>query len=165
MSIPEQIDATKLADYLAVITQAVFQASLSWKQIEDSWDSYLEAFHEFDAEVISKFSEADIERLMQFPGIVHSKKKIVATIKNAAVLVDLDKEHGGFKNYLRSKSSYEELSKDIRKRFSFMGELSIYYFLFRVKEPVPEFQDWIKTIEGNHPRMKEMVDAAREKRS
>jgi hypothetical protein len=36
--------------------------------------------------------------------------------------------------------------------------MSVYYFLFRVGEPVPEFEDWIKTIEGDHPRMREMVE-------
>jgi len=35
--------------------------------------------------------------------------------------------------------------------------------LFRLKEPVPPFDDWIKTIEGDHPRMREMVELAKSK--
>jgi hypothetical protein len=27
-----------------------------------------------------------------------------------------------------------------------------------VGEPVPPFDKWIKTIEGDHPRMKEMIE-------
>jgi 3-methyladenine DNA glycosylase Tag len=161
MSIPEQIEPQCLADYLAIISRAVFQASLSWKQIENNWDSYLVAFQNFDPHVVALFDEAEIDKLMEFPGVIHSRKKISATIKNAKAILELDEKHGGFANYLRSKSSYEELSKDIRKKFSFMGELSVYYFLFRVKEPVPDFEQWSKTIEGEHPRMREMVDAAR----
>jgi|SRR5579883_2234330 len=160
MPIPEQIDPQNLSDYLEVMTRAVFQASLSWKMIDKSWAAHKSAFENFAPEKVASFTEEDVERLMQFNGIIHSKKKIAATVKNAKAMLELDRQYGGFKNYLRSKSSYAELCKDMRKRFSFLGELSIYYFLFRVKEPVPEFEDWIKTIEGDHPRMREMVEAA-----
>jgi len=51
----------------------------------------------------------------------------------------------------------------LRKRFKFLGELSAYYFLFRVGEPVPRFEDWEKDIPGDHPRMREMIALAREK--
>ena len=163
MAIPEQITPTRLGDYLEVITQAVFQAGVSWAQIDNRWDSYRKAFKNFDAEKVAKFGDADVERLMTEPNVMHSKKKIVATIKNAKTLVELDKQHGGFQNYLRSKNTYDELVADIRKRFSFLGEMSVYYFLFRVGEPVPEFEGWIKTIEGDHPRMREMVEAHRAK--
>ena len=165
MSIPEQIDPNCLSDYLEVMTRAVFQASLSWKMIEKSWAAHIAAFKNFDPSLVACFSDEDIEELMKFEGIIHNKKKIIATIKNARTMVELDKQYHGFQNYLRSKSSYEELSKDMRKRFSFLGELSIYYFLFRVKEPVPEFEKWISTIEGEHPRMREMVEAARKNQS
>jgi len=32
-----------------------------------------------------------------------------------------------------------------------------------VKEPVPPFEEWVKTIPGDHPRMTEMVELARKK--
>ncbi len=70
----------------------------------------------------------------------------------------LDLAFGSFQNYLRSFCSYEELSGDIQKRFKFIGEINVYYFLFRVSESVPSFETWIKTIKGEHPRMREMVE-------
>lgn len=57
----------------------------------------------------------------------------------------------------------ETLSRDMQKRFKYLGELSVYYLLFRVKEPVPDFDRWITTIDGQHPRMKEMVDLAKQR--
>lgn len=39
---------------------------------------------------------------------------------------------------------------------------AVYYFLFRVRESVPDFDTWIETIPGNHPRMREMVEHAEE---
>jgi hypothetical protein len=37
----------------------------------------------------------------------------------------------------------------------------VWYFLFRVGEPVPRFETWVQTIPGDHPRMREMVERAR----
>ncbi|MDZ4836390.1 MAG: DNA-3-methyladenine glycosylase I [Candidatus Melainabacteria bacterium] len=159
MGIPKQIKPTKLGDYLEVMTKAVFQAGVSWAQIENKWESYGQAFENWDIEKVAAFDEKDIERLMEHPGVMHSKKKISGTIKNARMIVELDKEFKGFENYLRSKPDYEDLRKDLKKRFSFLGEMNAYYFLFRVGEPVPEFEGWVKTIEGEHPRMREMVEA------
>ncbi len=85
---------------------------------------------------------------------------VAATVKNAQLLIELDRQYAGFAQYLRSKSNYEELRQDLRKRFKYMGDLNIYYFLFRVKESVPPFEEWVKTIPGDHPRMREMVQLA-----
>jgi 3-methyladenine DNA glycosylase Tag len=162
MAIPERIDAKSLADYLEIITKAIFQAGVSWKLVDSKWAAFREDFAGFDPKKIAAFTEADVERLMQDERILRSRKKIEGTIENARTILELEQQSKGFKNYLRSKSSYKELSADMRKRFKYMGELSVYYFLFRVKEPVPPFEEWITTIEGDHPRMREMIDLARE---
>jgi len=161
MAIPEQIDAKGLEDYLEILTKAVFQAGVSWKLVDSKWAAFREVFADFDAQKVAAFGQEDVERLLQDARILRSRKKIEGTIQNAKTIVALDNEFNGFKNYLRAKKSYDQLSADIRKRFKFVGELSVYYFLFRVKEPVPPFEKWITTIDGNHPRMKEMIDQAR----
>ena len=161
MPIPERIDATHLSDYLEVLTKAVFQAGVSWKLIDSKWDAFRENFADFDPEKVATLTSEDVDRMMLDERILRSRKKIEATIKNAQTLLSLDQQFNGFNNYLRSKSSYTELSADIRKRFKYVGELSVYYFLFRVKEQVPPFEEWITTIEGFHPRMREMIDFAR----
>jgi len=161
MDIPEQIDVEGLEDYLEILTKAIFQAGLSWKSIDAKWAAFREVFAEFDPKKVAAFGESDIERLLQDARILRSRKKIEGTIENARTILALDQEFQGFKNYLRSMKAYSQLSSDIRKRFKYVGELSVYYFLFRVKEPVPPFEQWIKTIDGEHPRMKEMVEHAR----
>jgi 3-methyladenine DNA glycosylase Tag len=97
---------------------------------------------------------------MQDPGIMRSEKKILGTVENARIILEMDAKHGGFQNYLRSFNNYQSLSADIQKRFKYVGEMSVYYFLFRVGEAVPPFDPWIVTIEGDHPRMREMVEKA-----
>jgi 3-methyladenine DNA glycosylase Tag len=163
MSIPEQIDVRGLKDYLEILTKAIFQAGVSWKLVDDKWPAFREVFADFDLEKIAAFDQADVERLVQDARILRSAKKIQGTIENAKTMLALDQEFNGFENYLRSKKNYKELSADMRKRFKHVGELSVYYFLFRVKEPVPPFEQWVATIEGDHPRMKEMVELARRK--
>jgi 3-methyladenine DNA glycosylase Tag len=161
MAIPEQIDPTCLNDYFEILTKAVFQAGVSWALVDKKWPAFKQAFASFNPKKVAAFSEEDVDKLMQNEGILRSKNKILGTIKNAQTLLELEEQCGSFKNYLCSKSGYDELSKDMRKRFKYLGELSVYYLLFRVKEPVPDFDQWITTIEGNHPRMREMVDLAR----
>lgn len=161
MAIPERIDPKSLADYLEIMSKAVFQAGVSWQLIDSKWEAFHEVFLGFDPYKIAKFTDADVDRLMSDERLFRSRNKFQATIANAKMLIELDKQFGGIKNYLRSKDSYEKLSADIRKRFKFVGELSVYYFLFRTSEKVPPFEQWISTIEGDHPRMREMIEHAR----
>jgi methyladenine glycosylase len=163
MAIPEPIEPQRLADYLAVMSRAVFQAGLSWKMIETRWNDYLRLFEGFDPVVVGAFDDTDIERILSDGGDVRVYKKVLATVENARTMLELDRQHGGFRNYLRSFGSYAALATDLRKRFKFLGELSAFYFLFRVGEPVPRFEDWEQTIPGDHPRMREMIALAREK--
>ncbi len=161
-TIPDQVTPTRLGDYLEVMTRAAFQAGLSWQMIAERWDAFREGFEQFDAERVAQFTEGDVDRLMRDDRILKSSRKIRATIKNAQTMIELDKKHDGFENYLRSFSTYAALAADLRRKFKFLGEMNVWYFLFRVREPVPRFEKWVTTIPGDHPRMREMVEKARD---
>jgi len=92
--------------------------------------------------------------------LFEARKKFVGLCKTLKCCLHWTAEFGGFKIYLTSFESYDALSLDIGKRFAFLGEMSIYYVLFWVREPVPPFDEWIETIPGNHPRMREMIELA-----
>lgn len=160
MAIPERINPASLDDYLEVMTRAVFQAGLRWSLIEGKWPAFKTAFADFDTQKVAAFTEQDIERVSMDEGIIRSRKKVEGTVRNAQTLLELEQEHNTFTNYLRSFKTYDELSADFKKRFAFMAEMNVYYFLFRVQEPVPPFDEWIETIPGEHPRMREMVEQA-----
>ena len=161
-TVPRVVSPRSLADYLEVMTRAVFQAGVTWKQIAEHWEAYRAAFDGFDPARVARFGEADIERVLATNGLLRSPRKVLATIRNARTLLDLDRENGSFATYLRSFPSYAALAKDIKKRFAFMGDMNVWYVLFRVGEPVPRFESWVKTIPGKHPRMREMVSLARQ---
>jgi hypothetical protein len=160
-TIPGQIADPTPAQYLDVMSRAVFQAGLRWAGIAKNWDRYCEAFSWFDPATVAKYTEGDIDRLMRTDGVLHSARKIRGVIANAQALVTIERDYGSIRAYLRSFTDYASLSKDIRKRFAFMGEMNVWYFLFRTCEPVPQFEHWVTTIQGDHPRMKEMVEKAR----
>jgi 3-methyladenine DNA glycosylase/8-oxoguanine DNA glycosylase len=142
------------------MSRAVFQAGLSWAAIDRQWDSLCQAFGAFDPKRVARYGEPDVRRIMAHPGILHSERKIRATIRNAQTFLDLDREHGSFRRYAQSFKTYDAAADDIKRRFSHVGDISVYYFLFRVGERVPPFDRWIKTVEGDHPRIREMVGAA-----
>lgn len=159
--VPDVIEHPELSDYLDVMTRAVFQAGLSWASIGKNWQHYRTAFDGFDPSKVASYTEGDVDRLMRAEGVLHSARKIRATIANAAAIVELDRTHAAFAKYLQSFPDYGHLASDFKKRFKFMGDMNVWYFLFRVHEPVPQFEHWVKTIPGDHPRMKEMVEKAR----
>jgi 3-methyladenine DNA glycosylase Tag len=162
MAIPERIRNPSLNDYLEVMTKAVFQAGLRWALLDSKWPNFRRVFYDFDVHRVAAFKDKDIDSAASDEGIIRSLKKVQGTVKNARILLELEQQHGSIHNYFKSFDTYDALANDIRKRFAFMGEMSVYYFLFRVGEQalLPPFDSWITTIPGQHPRMREMVEHA-----
>jgi 3-methyladenine DNA glycosylase Tag len=140
---PEQIDAKRPGDYLEVMTKAVFQSGMSWDVVNAKWPGFQEAFDGFDAERIADYTPDDVDRLAADKRIIRNVRKIEATVHNAQTVCELAAEHGGdFRGYLRSLDGFEAAVKDMRKRFKFLGDFGVYYFLYVVKEPVPDYHDF-----------------------
>jgi hypothetical protein len=160
-TIPEVITPRAPADHFEVMTRAVFQAGVSWKQIAAHWEAYREAFASFDPARVAAYDDLDVERVLGTPGILRMPRKVRATIANAKALIEIERQYGGIKDYVRSFGAYAALAKDLKRRFALMGDMNVWYFLFRTGETVPRFELWVKTIRGDHPRMREMVERAR----
>ena len=60
-----------------------FQAGLSWLTILRKREAFRQAFKGFDPEIVARFGEADVKRLLENTGIVRSRAKIEATIRGA----------------------------------------------------------------------------------
>ncbi len=159
--IPRRVENPTVDDLLAIVTRAIFQAGMSWAAIDARWETFRSAFAEFKAREVAAFGDFETEELMLREGIIHSRKKIVGTIANARALLEIEREFGSFHAYVGGFDSYARLAADLKKRIAYLGDLSVYYLLFRSGEPVPRFEDWEKTIEGDHPRMREMIALGR----
>ena len=152
MPAPERITPTKLADYLDVLTKAVFQSGISWRVVEAKWPGTREALYHFDPKRLAALTPPDIDHLAEDTRLIRNRRKIEATVENAQTMLDLDKEYGGFGRYLKSFSDFDALSADLVKRFKFMGATGAYYFLHVVGEHVPEHSDWMASHEQAQPR-------------
>jgi DNA-3-methyladenine glycosylase I len=129
--------------YFEELTRAIFQAGFSWQVIEDKWPNFRQAFDEFDVATVAGYGEPDVERLASDKGIVRNHRKIVATIHNAREIWDLIQEYGSFHAYLRSLDdlSYASRRKELGQRFKNLGPTSVFVFLWRVDEEVPDWED------------------------
>ena len=72
------------------------QAGLNWITILKKREGYRKAFYNFDAELVAQMTDEDVERLMQFEGIVKNRLKIKSTITNAKLFLAVQKELGSF---------------------------------------------------------------------
>jgi 3-methyladenine DNA glycosylase Tag len=142
MEAPKKIRPKTLADYLEVLTKAVFQSGISWRVVEAKWDGFRHALQGFDPTAVAALAPHDVDRLMQDASIIRNRRKLEATIDNAVEMLALDDEHGGFKRYLRSHDGFEETVADLKRRFRFLGDLGAYYFLYVVGEKVPSYEEW-----------------------
>ena len=137
---PAKIRPKSLADYLEVMSKSVFQAGISWKVVESKWPGIKEAFRDFDPVAISKLTADEINELAQDKRIIRNHRKIEAIVGNARRMLELDRSHGSFVKYLRSFNSFDELTKDLRKQFKFLGDMGAYHFLWVVNEKVPSWE-------------------------
>ncbi|MBQ4837013.1 MULTISPECIES: DNA-3-methyladenine glycosylase I [Pseudoalteromonas] len=137
-------DDNKLFEF---ITLESAQAGLSWYTILKKRAHYRDAFHNFNVQLVADMNEGDVERLMQNPGIVRNRAKIVATINNAKRFIEVQQAYGSFAKYqwefvdftpivndIKSKADYPATSeisirfaKDLKKKgFKFLGPTTVY---------------------------------------
>src|SRR5579863_350771 len=76
-----------------------FQAGLAWIVILRKRDAFRKAFKKFDPIKVARFSEADVARLLEDPGIVRSRAKIEATIHGAQVYLAMKAAGEDFSTY------------------------------------------------------------------
>ena len=109
-------------------------------------DDYLEHLSKgvFQAERVARMGDREIDALTKDERVIRSRPKIAAVVHNANEMLNLERA-GGFKKHLRSFSDYESLATDLKRRFKFVGDMSVYHCLWTVKHPVPEWHDWAKT--------------------
>ncbi|MFP7365886.1 DNA-3-methyladenine glycosylase I [Corynebacterium callunae] len=76
------------------ISLEAFQSGLSWSIILRKRENFRAAFAQFHPDKVAEFGEEDIASLLENPGIVRNRRKILATINNAQATQRL-REKGG----------------------------------------------------------------------
>src|SRR5437588_4331763 len=66
-----------------------FQAGLSWLTVLRKREAFRKAFKGFKPEVVARFTEKDISRLLEDSTIIRSRAKIAATIAGANAFLSM----------------------------------------------------------------------------
>ncbi|MCL2887789.1 MAG: DNA-3-methyladenine glycosylase I [Elusimicrobia bacterium] len=133
------------------ITLEAAQAGLSWLTILKRRAAYKKAFANYDVKKVAAFTKKDTERLMKDAGIIRNRLKIEAAVSNAKRFIEVQKEFGSFRNYLKTflpngrpvinkwtslsqipprTALSDAISKDMKKRgFKFFGTVICYAHL------------------------------------
>lgn len=126
------------------------QAGLSWLTVLKKRSGYRRAFDGFDPQRVAGYGTGDLEALLANPAIVRNRLKIGSAVRNARVVLEIQREFGSFDAYLwrfvggrpkqnRWKTLGEvpaetresrALSKDLARRgCSFVGPTICYAFM------------------------------------
>ena len=121
-----------------------FQSGLSWRTILAKRDNFRSAFENFEFTRVACFTQDDVERLLQDPGIVRHRGKVEAAINNAQKATELVERYGSLAAYFwrfeaqnlatpQSASTSETsiaLSSDLKKMgWKFVGPTTVYAFM------------------------------------
>ena len=126
------------------------QAGLAWITILRKRDNFYAAYDGLDPDIVANYTDADRARLLDNPGIIRSRLKINATIKNAQAYIRMRDEGIDFSDWLWDfvggqpivnhwtdfkdapvkSSESEAMSKALKKQgFYFVGPVIIYAFM------------------------------------
>lgn len=123
-----------------------FQSGLSWRTILEKRENFRAAFDGFDFRRVAVYTEEDVARLLQNPGIVRHRGKIQAVINNAQRMHELRDQEGSLAAFVwryappvsdhtpseipASSAESAALSKELKKRgWKFVGPTTVYSFM------------------------------------
>lgn len=124
-----------------------FQAGLAWITVLRKREAFREAFAQFDPARLVRFGEPNILRLLDNPGIIRSRAKIVATLNGARIFCDMADRGEDFASFCwsftdgqvcrgngRTKVTLSPLSAQIsselkRRGFKFVGPTIVYAWM------------------------------------
>ena len=141
-------DERTLFEFLAL---EAAQAGLSWRTILHKREAFVRAFDGFHPERVVLLGDADIERMLQDPGIVRNRLKLQAIVHNAQRFIEVQGEFGSFDAYLwgffddaplprpevltedmipATTLESDALAKDLKRRgFKFVGSTIVYAYM------------------------------------
>src|SRR5215204_4970070 len=86
-------------DLFARLVLEINQAGLSWTTILKKKENFFKAFDNFEISKVARYNESKILQLLKNEGIIRNRLKIESVIDNASRILQIQKEHGSFKNW------------------------------------------------------------------
>lgn len=126
------------------------QAGLSWRTVLAKRDAYRKAFFGFDIDRVAQFIPADVDRLLNNPGLIRNRAKLASAVHNAQCAVELAATNRSLREHLWDLAGNASLinrwerasdvpsqtarslamSRDLKRRgFQFVGPTICYAFM------------------------------------
>ncbi|MBR2990238.1 MAG: DNA-3-methyladenine glycosylase I [Solobacterium sp.] len=126
------------------------QCGLSWDLMMKKREIFRECFDQFDWKKIMKYTDGDVDRIMNVPGMIRSPQKIRAMIGNAVCFDRVVEEYGSFDAFLWaytrgrtlclkghekgripvSDGLSAKIAKEMKRRgFRYLGPVTVYSYL------------------------------------
>lgn len=120
-------------DYFWIMVYVTFYSGFKAKTVTDKINSIKEIFGDF--EKVAKYDEAKVQKIIDSKKVIGHRQKINGLIHNANEIKAIKKQFGSFDNYLDSFGDTDndkvlfELIKDLKKRFKYLGGITVFHFL------------------------------------
>ena len=132
------------------LSMECLQCGLSWDLMLKKREVFRHCFADFDFDTIAAYDDADVERILNTPGMIRSPRKVQAVINNARCYQQVREEFGSFCDYIWafaggktilyqghakgampvSNGLSARMSKDLKKRgFKYVGPITVYSHL------------------------------------
>lgn len=126
------------------------QCGLNWNMMLQKRDIFRACFDGFDPDKVAAYGEADVQRILHTPGMIRSRRKVEAVIRNARCFQAIRAEFGSFSAYLWgfsggrtilycshekgvipvSNGLSDKISRELRARgFCYLGSVTVYAHL------------------------------------
>ena len=140
-------DDQKMFEHLMM---EAMQCGLSWSLMLKKREIFHACFDGFDYDKIAAYTEADVERILNYDGMIRSRRKIEAVINNAQCFQKIRQEHGSFCDWLWAHSGgktilyighekgkipvsnglSDQIAKELKAYgFKYMGTVTVYAHL------------------------------------
>ncbi len=126
------------------------QAGLSWITVLRKREHYRQVFDQFDTEKIARYSPRKVAQLLADPGIIRNRLKVMSSINNARLFIDIKEEYGDFSSFIwrfvdgrpivnhwptleqvpATTPESDAMSKELKRRgFKFVGSTICYAYM------------------------------------
>lgn len=128
----------------------VMQCGLNWNMMLQKREIFRACFDNFDFDKVAAYGEEDIQRILETPGMIRSRRKVEAVVHNARCFQQVRREFGAFSDYLwrfakgrpihymghqkgglvARNGLSDRVSADLKKRgFKYLGSITVYSHL------------------------------------
>jgi DNA-3-methyladenine glycosylase I len=129
--------------YFQLLVSVTFYSGFKAATVTSKLDSIKQVFKSIDK--VAKFDTLKIQKIIDSKKVIGHRGKIEGIVHNAKQLKQIKREFKSFNNYLASFGDPNDdvvlfaLAKDLRKRFKYLGGITVFHFLtdigFNVVKP------------------------------